>query len=166
MKLSYILRSKKLDSFTKKPMTYRFLTFFSLTSFLHFISIFLWRNTKKRSEISLIDAVFHGESKYMFFIISTEWKNFQKLKKHKKIHAVFWFFSKNRLLETIKENFNFFIKNIQKKILKYTYSCSARWALSNHVEKNGKIFAWILHYSHLTKILERHLFMNIIILDI
>jgi hypothetical protein len=47
MNLSYILRSKKLDSFAKKSTAYRFLTFFLLTGALHFISIFLWRNIKK-----------------------------------------------------------------------------------------------------------------------
>ena len=41
-------------------------------------------------------------------------------------------------IQDYRRNSHFLIKNLEKKILKQTYSYSARRALSNHVKKNEK----------------------------
>jgi hypothetical protein len=65
-------------------------------------------------------------------------KTFSKIEKTLKIRAVFWFFSKNGLFETIKENF---IKNIEKKIKIDIFLLSSTSSIQPCRKKTKKKFA-------------------------
>ncbi len=144
MKLRYILRSKKLDSFAKRSTAYPFLTFFLLTGSLHFISIFLWRSIKNRCNwrsftrrIWIYD--FHNLNRM---------KKFSKIQKTLKYMLFFGIFSKNGLL---KKTSIFSSKILNKNIKADIFLLSSTSSIQPCRKRSKKKFAWFLHWAHLTK---------------